>query len=87
MENVTRVSAHVREWACRGARGIPVQGLGLLLGLRMPRPAGQVQKDLFARRVLTGTASDPAILRLLPALSFSLAEADLLLGALGEVLG
>jgi acetylornithine/succinyldiaminopimelate/putrescine aminotransferase len=87
MENVSRVSAHLRAWACRGRRTIPVQGLGLLLGLRMPRPAGQVQKELFTRRVLTGAASDPAILRLLPALSFSLAEADLLLGALGEVLG
>jgi 4-aminobutyrate aminotransferase-like enzyme len=45
-----------------------------------------VQKQLFAHRVLTGTASDPHILRLLPPLSFSMAEADLLLAALSEVL-
>jgi 4-aminobutyrate aminotransferase-like enzyme len=36
--------------------------------------------------VLTGTAADPAILRLLPPLSFSPAEAELLLGALDRVL-
>jgi 4-aminobutyrate aminotransferase-like enzyme len=45
-----------------------------------------VQRALFGRRVLTGTASDPEVLRLLPPLSFSLAEADLLLDALKEVL-
>lgn len=84
-ENVTRVSAHVRKWAAR-CGSVAVQGRGLLLGLRLPKPAADVQRALFAHRVLTGTASDPAILRLLPPLSFSIAEADLLLGALGRVL-
>jgi acetylornithine aminotransferase len=63
-----------------------VQGLGLLLGLRMPRAAAEVQRALFGHRVLTGTASDPAILRLLPPLSFSLEETELLLGALATEL-
>ena len=63
-----------------------VQGRGLLLGLRLPRPAAAVQQGLFRRRVLTGTSSDPAVLRLLPPLSFSAAEADLLLDGLAEVL-
>jgi acetylornithine/N-succinyldiaminopimelate aminotransferase len=63
-----------------------VQGRGLLLGLTLPRPAKEVQRALFAHRILTGTASDPAVLRLLPPLSFSIPEADHLLGALREVL-
>ena len=83
-ENVKRVSAHLRRWAC--GRGLGVQGLGLLLGFRMPRPAALVQRALFQHRVLTGTASDPAILRLLPPLTFSVEEADLLLAALDKVL-
>jgi acetylornithine/N-succinyldiaminopimelate aminotransferase len=82
--NVQRVSARLREWASR--HQLLPQGLGLLLGLHMARPAAEVQQALFRRRVLTGTASDPAILRLLPPLSFSLEEADLLLGALAMVL-
>jgi 4-aminobutyrate aminotransferase-like enzyme len=45
-----------------------------------------VQRALFARRIITGTASDPAVLRLLPPLSFSEEEADLLLAGLKEVL-
>ena len=68
------------------AREKMVQGRGMLLGLRMPRPAVEVQQALFSRRILTGTASDPAILRLLPPLSFSRSEADILLGALKEIL-
>ena len=50
------------------------------------RPAQPVQRALFERRILTGTASDPEVLRLLPPLSFSRAEADLLLAGLAEVL-
>jgi acetylornithine/N-succinyldiaminopimelate aminotransferase len=63
-----------------------VTGRGLLLGLHLGRPAAAVQRALFARRILTGTASDPEVLRLLPPLTFSRAEADLLLAALGEAL-
>jgi acetylornithine aminotransferase len=63
-----------------------VSGRGLLLGLHLARPAVEVQRALFERRIITGTASDPSVLRLLPPLSFSEREADLLLTALKEVL-
>jgi acetylornithine/N-succinyldiaminopimelate aminotransferase len=82
-DNVKRVSARISRWA--GAK-FPVQGRGLLLGLRLPKPAAEIQRALFGHRVLTGTASDPAVLRLLPPLSFSVDEADLLLGSLSTVL-
>jgi acetylornithine/N-succinyldiaminopimelate aminotransferase len=85
MENVLEVGAHLTQGAL--ALGIEgVQGRGLLLGLRLGRPAGPVQKALFERRILTGTASDPTVLRLLPPLSFSVAEANLLLDGLKEIL-
>jgi acetylornithine/N-succinyldiaminopimelate aminotransferase len=58
----------------------------LLLGLHLDRPASEVQRALFAHRILTGTATDPGVLRLLPPLSFSPREADLLLAGLREVL-
>lgn len=73
--------------AARGLKAvIGVEGRGLLLGLRLDRPAVDVQRSLFSRRILTGTATDPSILRLIPPLSFSRREADLLLGNLQEVL-
>ncbi|HEU4801362.1 MAG TPA: aminotransferase class III-fold pyridoxal phosphate-dependent enzyme [Gemmatimonadales bacterium] len=85
LENVARVSDHIRAGAASlGVR--QVQGRGLLLGLRLERPAAEVQRALFERRVLTGTSTDPAVLRLMPPLSFSLDEADVLLDSLREVL-
>ena len=85
IENAVRVGARL----ARGARALGVRhvsGRGLLLGLHLDRPAAEVQRALFGKRVITGTASDPRVLRLLPPLSFSADEADLLLAALKEVL-
>ncbi len=88
LENVRRVSAQLCEGALAlGPQAIrAVQGRGLLLGLRLTRPATDVQKALFARRILTGTAADPGVLRLLPPLSFTTDQASQLLSALAEVL-
>ena len=85
IENAVRVGARLT----RGARALGVRhvsGRGLLLGLHLERPAAEVQRALFGRRIITGTASDPKVLRLLPPLSFSAQEADLLLSGLKEVL-
>ncbi len=85
LANVREVSARLVE----GARALDVpavQGRGLLLGLRLGRPAADVQRALFDHRVLAGTSADPDVLRLMPPLNFSREEADLLLDALGKVL-
>lgn len=88
LQNVRELSQYIGEAAraLGSLKILAVQGLGFLLGLRLNRPAAEVQRALFAKRVITGTASDPAILRLLPPLNFSRREADLLLDALKEVL-
>jgi acetylornithine/succinyldiaminopimelate/putrescine aminotransferase len=85
-ENAAAVGAWITHRAVRIPGVVGVQGLGLLLGLILDRPAAEVQRALFAKRVLTGTSTDPRVLRLLPPLSFSTAEAELLLDALGAVL-
>jgi acetylornithine/succinyldiaminopimelate/putrescine aminotransferase len=85
IDNAIAVGARLRDGAL--ALGVPaVQGRGLLLGLRLGRPAAPVQAALFERRILTGTSTDPEVLRLLPPLSFSASEADILLEALAQVL-
>jgi acetylornithine/succinyldiaminopimelate/putrescine aminotransferase len=85
VDNAIAVGSHLAHGARRlGVRH--VSGRGLLLGLHLDRPAADVQRALFTHRVLTGTATDPQVLRLLPPLSFSRREADLLLAALAEVL-
>jgi acetylornithine/succinyldiaminopimelate/putrescine aminotransferase len=84
-QNVRVVGQRVRDGA--GRAGVQdVQGRGLLLGLRLDRPAVDVQRALFERRILTGTSTDPMVLRLMPPLSFSIAEADRLIAALVEVI-
>ncbi|HEU4700408.1 MAG TPA: aminotransferase class III-fold pyridoxal phosphate-dependent enzyme [Gemmatimonadales bacterium] len=83
--NAVAVGVHLATGAL--ALGIRrVSGRGLLLGLHLGRPAAPVQAALFERRILTGTAGDPEVLRLLPPLAFSVPEADRLLAALAEVL-
>jgi acetylornithine/succinyldiaminopimelate/putrescine aminotransferase len=83
--NAAAVGKYLRDEAL--GLGVPgVQGRGLLLGLRLGRPAAQVQRALFDHRVLTGTSADPDVLRLMPPLNFSRAEADILLSALEKVL-
>jgi acetylornithine/succinyldiaminopimelate/putrescine aminotransferase len=85
LHNVRMVGDRLRDGAWRA--GVQsVQGRGLLLGLRLDRPAVEVQRALFERRILTGTSTDPAVLRLMPPLSFTQDEADQLIEALVEVI-
>jgi acetylornithine/succinyldiaminopimelate/putrescine aminotransferase len=84
LDNVRQVHSHIAGRAA--ALGIPVQGRGLLLGLRLDRPAVEVQKALFEDHILTGTSTDPSVLRLLPPLVFSVGEADLLFDALARAI-
>ncbi|MDH5316187.1 MAG: aminotransferase class III-fold pyridoxal phosphate-dependent enzyme [Gemmatimonadota bacterium] len=83
--NAETIGRYIRDEAL-GLGVLGVQGRGLLIGLRLERPAAEVQRALFAHHIVTGTSADPEVLRLMPPLSFSRAEADLLLTALGKVL-
>ncbi|MBT8079437.1 MAG: aminotransferase class III-fold pyridoxal phosphate-dependent enzyme [Gammaproteobacteria bacterium] len=67
LANVRRREAQIREHCVVGpVRSI--QGMGLLLGLVCDRPAKEVQSALLEHDILTGTSSDPDVLRLLPPL-------------------
>ena len=85
IQNALDVGLYLTQGAL--AFGVPrVSGRGLLLGLHLRQPAADVQRALFEHRILTGTSTDPAVLRLLPPLSFSRREADILLAGIKEVL-
>ena len=85
IENAVDVGRYLTEGALR-ANVRRVSGKGLLLGLHLGQPAAEVQRGLFEHRILTGTSTDPEVLRLLPPLSFSRGEADMLLRGLEDVL-
>jgi acetylornithine/N-succinyldiaminopimelate aminotransferase len=88
-EDLTGNAARLGARLAAGARALGarrVWGRGLLLGLDFGRPAREVQQALFSRRILTGTSSDPHILRIMPPLTLSAQEADVLLAGLQEAL-
>ena len=85
IQNALDVGRYLTEGALH-AKVRRVSGRGLLLGLHLVRPAAEVQQALFTHRILTGTSTDPYVLRLLPPLSFSREEADILLRGLEDVL-
>jgi acetylornithine/N-succinyldiaminopimelate aminotransferase len=85
IQNALAVGRYLAEGALH-AKVRRVSGKGLLLGLHLGRPASEVQQELFQHRILTGTSTDPQVLRLLPPLSFSRDEADILLRGLEDVL-
>jgi acetylornithine/succinyldiaminopimelate/putrescine aminotransferase len=81
LERVRRVSAYVRATCIVG----PItghQGAGHLTGLRTSRPAKDIQRELLARNILTGTSGDPHVLRLLSAFILEEQHVDLLRAAL-----
>ncbi len=84
LENVRRVSAHIRR-TCLTGPVTAVQGEGFLLGLRTRRPAKQVHAELLRRGILTGTASDPDVVRLLPPFILQEAHVDTLRQALTDI--
>ena len=84
LENVRRVSAHIRS-TCLTGPVAALQGEGFLLGLRTRRPAKQVQAELLRRGILTGTASDPDVVRLLPPFILQETHVDLLRQALTDI--
>jgi acetylornithine aminotransferase/acetylornithine/N-succinyldiaminopimelate aminotransferase len=88
LENARAVEGFLRR-ELAGVRGVAaVRGLGLLLGVEFAGPvAAEVQKSLLERRIITGTSSDPRVLRLLPPLCVTAQEAGLFVAALKELTG
>jgi acetylornithine/N-succinyldiaminopimelate aminotransferase len=64
LANVRRLATLMRE-TCVVGPVTAIQGAGFLTGLRTRRPAGDVQRELLARGILTGTSADPHVVRIL----------------------
>jgi acetylornithine/N-succinyldiaminopimelate aminotransferase len=81
MQRVRRVAAYIRN-VCAVGPVVAQQGAGFLIGLVLDRPAKDVQAALLARGILTGTSSDPQVVRLLPPYILEEEHVDLLRDAL-----
>lgn len=86
IENVRTVEAYLRSRLQTMPEIIAVRGAGFLLGLQFKEKAAPIHKALLERNVITGTASDPHVLRLLPPLCLQSGEVDIFIDALREAL-
>ena len=84
LERVRRIGAYIRQ-TCIVGPVIAHQGAGLLVGLRTTRPAREIQAELLECCILTGTANDLHILRLLPAFILEEQHVDMLRDALRDL--
>lgn len=82
LENVKTVEAYLRERLSEVAAVVAVHGHGFLLGLEFAEKAASVHKALLERKIITGTSSNPNILRLLPPLCLKREEVELFVDAL-----
>lgn len=80
--NATAVENHLRHSLAGAANITSIKGKGCLVGIEFSGPCAPIHQQLLDHKIITGTSSDPNVLRLLPPLCVKLEELDLLIAAL-----
>ncbi|MCC6824353.1 MAG: aspartate aminotransferase family protein [Acidobacteria bacterium] len=84
LENALAAEKHLRSYL-EGARSvISIRGKGCLLGIEFGTECAPIHQKLIERAIITGTSSDPNVMRLLPPLCVSTDELDKLIEVLAE---
>jgi acetylornithine aminotransferase/acetylornithine/N-succinyldiaminopimelate aminotransferase len=84
LENVKSVETYVRARLREVEAVVAVHGRGFLLGIEFAEKVAPVHQKLLQQRIITGTSSNPKVLRLLPPLCLHESEVDLFVSALGK---
>lgn len=82
IENARFVENHLRERLREIPNVVGLRGRGCLLGIEFSENAKDVHAHLLNKKIITGTSSNPNVLRLLPPLCVTREEIDLLIEAL-----
>jgi acetylornithine aminotransferase/acetylornithine/N-succinyldiaminopimelate aminotransferase len=82
LENVRAVEMHLRERLREVEEVVAVHGKGFLLGVEFAEKAAAVHQKLLEQKIITGTSSNPKVLRLLPPLCLQTSHVDVLIEAL-----
>ena len=82
LANVKAVEAHLRQRVREVEQVVAVHGRGMLLGLEFNDKAQPIHQALLGCKVITGTSSNPKVLRLLPPLCLQKEHVDLFVDAL-----
>jgi acetylornithine/N-succinyldiaminopimelate aminotransferase len=86
LQNVREVEGYLRGRLQEVEQVVNVHGCGFLLGLEFADAAKRVHGALLEQRIITGTSSDPKVLRLLPPLTLGKSEVDLFVDTLRSVI-
>src|SRR5438128_7383924 len=84
LANVRDIESYLRGRLKEVERVVNVRGRGFLLGLEFA-DMKSIHKALFDRKIITGTSSDPHVLRLLPPLCLGKDDVDLFIESLRQV--
>ena len=82
LANVKSVEAHLRQRLREVEQVVAVHGCGMLLGIEFNDKAQPIHQALLERKVITGTSSNPKVLRLLPPLCLQKEHVDMFVDAL-----
>ncbi len=82
ISNTRRVEAHLSDSLAGFPHVVSIKGKGCLLGIEFDEPCAAIHARLLEKKIITGTSSDPNVLRLLPPLCVKVEEIDLLIEAL-----
>ena len=82
LANVKTVEAHLRQRLTEVEPVVAVHGLGLLLGIEFNDKAQPIHQALLDRKIITGTSSNPKVLRRLPPLCLKKEHVDQFVDAL-----
>ena len=82
IDNARRVEQHLRDSLAGVGGVVSIRGNGCLLGIEFEDPCKSVHVRLLENKIITGTSSDPKVLRLLPPLNVTQQEIDHLIDVL-----
>ncbi|MEO8074535.1 MAG: aminotransferase class III-fold pyridoxal phosphate-dependent enzyme [Acidobacteriota bacterium] len=78
-ENITEIEAYLRERLKEIEEVVAIRGKGGLLGIEFAENCKLIHAKLLENKLITGTSSNPKVLRLLPPLCVKKEEIDLLI--------
>ncbi|MBA4124727.1 MAG: aspartate aminotransferase family protein [Acidobacteria bacterium] len=84
IENAEAVENYLREQLKEIPNVARLRGKGCLLGIEFDEPCAPIHETLFENKIITGTSSNPSVLRLLPPLCVKKEEIDLLIEILAK---
>lgn len=76
IENAAAVEDHLRKALADRPEIVSLRGKGCLIGIEFNGPCAPVHAKLLEHKIITGTSSDPNVLRLLPPLCVSESQID-----------